>query len=84
MADIVSTPRDLGALIRDARRSQRIRQEDLAAAVGSSHRFLRDLERGDASQVRRLFDVLAELGLTVSLDAPPAMPHGSAMRRRAR
>ena len=37
---------DLGALARSLRRQQGIRQDDLAAIIGASHVFLRDVELG--------------------------------------
>ncbi len=83
MSEPVSSPEALGSRIKTARRAQRVRQEDLAATVGSSHRFLRDLERGDASQIQRLFAVLAELGLKLAIDVPPAPPSRPARGHRS-
>jgi len=60
----------LGQLIRGQRRMQRLRQDDLAAALGTSHVFLRKLERGEVQQVQRLFAVLADLGITLHARVP--------------
>lgn len=64
----------LGQLIRDQRRAQRLRQDDLAGALGTSHVFLRKLERGEVQQVQRLFAVLADLGITLHATLPASSP----------
>ena len=70
MAQIIQSSTDLGTLIRRVRRGQRVRQDDLAQSIGTSHRFLRELERGSASQIQRLFLILDELGIHIEADPP--------------
>lgn len=74
MIDIrVKTAEDIGKIIRQVRRNQRIRQDDLAAYIDSSHVFMRDVERGKSSvQLGRVLHALDELGIKVSLHIPDA------------
>ena len=59
----------LGALIRAERRAQGLRQPDLAAAAGTSVRFIVEVERGKATaQVGKVFAVLRQLGLAVRIE----------------
>lgn len=70
-------PGQLGPVIRRVRKAQGLRQDDLAAMIGASHVFLGDVERGkETVQWGRLFAVLRELGIAVTLDLPdePARP----------
>jgi y4mF family transcriptional regulator len=65
---------DIGQVIRDERKRQGLRQDDLAAMVDSSHVFLRDVEHGKATvQLGRVLRVLDELGISVTLDVPSAL-----------
>ena len=74
MIDIkVKTPEDIGEIIRQVRRNQGIRQDDLAAYIDSSHVFMRDAERGKPSvQLGRVLRALDELGIKVTLQVPDA------------
>lgn len=50
--------------------------------VGASHVFLRDIERGKSSvQWGRLFEVLRELGIGVSLELPAEVAEAAAPRQ---
>ena len=61
---------DLGLAVRTARKAHGMRQPDLAAASGTSVRFIVELERGKATaQVGKVLHVLRMLGLRVSLSA---------------
>lgn len=71
MDTIVRTPEDLGRLIRQQRKRQRLRQTDLAAMIGASHVFLGDVEKGKPTvQLGRVLTLLDELGLTLRVDIP--------------
>lgn len=74
MIDVpVKTAEDIGAIIRQVRRNQRIRQDDLAAYINSSHVLMRDVERGKASvQLGRVLHALDELGIKITLHIPDA------------
>lgn len=62
---------DIGRCVKAVRKAQGLRQDDLAAMVGASHVFLGDLERGKGTvQLGRVFEVLQELGIAVSLELP--------------
>lgn len=69
MPHTIQTTQDLGALIRRERKAQGLRQPDLAAAAGTSVRFIVEVEAGKATaQIGKVLDVLRQLGLTVQLD----------------
>ena len=64
---------DIGKIIRDTRKAQRIRQDDAAGSIGVSENFLSKVERGSESVLwGKMFDVLAGLGIHVVLDVPEA------------
>lgn len=68
-------PKALGHLVRQIRKGQRLRQDDLAGMAGTSHVFVRDVERGKATiQVGKLLDVLRELGIHLIADIPESPP----------
>jgi y4mF family transcriptional regulator len=54
----VETTRDVGGLIREARRARGMTQEDLADSAGVTRRWLTDIERGIKAR--------AELGLVLA------------------
>jgi HTH-type transcriptional regulator/antitoxin HipB len=61
-------PQDLAAVIKAAREDAGWSQADLAKRVAFSRDYMGDLESGDPSlYLRRLFRVLHELGITVTL-----------------
>lgn len=63
---IVLSVRELGALIRQARKDQNLTQEDISGLAGLGNRFIIDLERGkETVQAQKVLDVLALLGLEV-------------------
>lgn len=67
----IKTPEDLGKVIRSVRRSQGVRQEDLAMMVPASHVFIIDAERGKpTAQIGKLLALLRELGIELSADIP--------------
>lgn len=64
----VSTPADLGRIIRDARQQAGMTQEELADELGVTRQYVSQLERGKSSlHVTRLFSSLRLLG--IRLDA---------------
>lgn len=76
MDTLIRTPQDLGSLIREQRKRQRLRQADLAAMIGASHVFLGDVEKGKPSvQLGRVLQLLDELGLTLRVDVPDETAH---------
>jgi y4mF family transcriptional regulator len=69
------TVKQLGKVVREARISQGLRQQQLAAAAGVGVRFLIELEAGKpTAQVGKALDVLNALGCRIEI-APP-VPSG--------
>ncbi len=66
------SPSDIGRVIRDTRKAQGLRQDQLAGAAGVGPRFVVDLEAGKpTAQVGKVLRVLAALGVSVVLKPPP-------------
>jgi HTH-type transcriptional regulator / antitoxin HipB len=64
----ITSMEQLGSLIRATRKSQGLRQPDLAGACGTSVRFVVELERGKpTAQIGKVLHVLAMLGLRVDI-----------------
>lgn len=62
------TVHDFALLIKETRREQKVRQQDLADLAGVSCRFLSDLENGKTTvELGKVLAVLAILGLEVKL-----------------
>lgn len=58
----------LGSAIRDARKRQALRQDELAAVAGVGVRFLVEVEAGKpTAQIGKVLDVLAALGLEIDV-----------------
>jgi len=71
MNTIIRTPEDIGRVIREQRKRQRLRQAELAAMIGASHVFLGDVEKGKPTvQLGRVLALFDELGLKLSVDVP--------------
>ena len=69
---IVLAPRDLGLVVREARRSKRMTQGSLAAKAGVSRDWLMALERGNrGAELGRVLNTLAALDLRISVTARP-------------
>ena len=62
---------ELGALARQLRKRQGIRQDDMAAIIDASHVFLRDVELGKGTvQLGKVLRLLDELGVRLHLEVP--------------
>jgi y4mF family transcriptional regulator len=65
------TPRDIGNAIRQARRNQGLRQDQLAGAANVGVRFVSELESGKATaQLGKTLAVARALGMTISITEP--------------
>lgn len=65
----VLSPADLGKAIREARRAQGLRQEELAGVAGVGVRFIVELEAGKPTiQLQKALAVISALGLVLSID----------------
>ena len=64
--------KDIGRLVRETRRAQNLRQDQLAGAVGVGVRFIVELEAGKpTAQIGKTLAVLKALGCAVRIDPPP-------------
>ncbi len=65
----ISSPQDLGLLIRAVRKHEKLRLDDVAGCAKVGHIFLREVERGKQTvQLGRVMQVLAELGIFLCAD----------------
>lgn len=65
------TPKDIGTAIRDMRKRQGLRQDQLAGAAGVGLRFLIELEAGkETAHLGKTLAVLGALGCRMRLEAP--------------
>ena len=70
MATILSTL-TLGQVVREARKRQGLRQDELAGAANVGVRFIVDLEGGKSTaQLGKALAVLQALGLRLTLEEP--------------
>lgn len=71
MREPIKTPEDIGRVIRQVRRAQGVRQEDLALMVPASHVFIIDVERGKSTaQIGKVLALLRELGIELFAETP--------------
>jgi y4mF family transcriptional regulator len=71
------TINEIGAVVRQARLAQGLRQDQLAAAAGVGLRFLVELERGKPTvRLDKVLAVLSALGCGLDV-MPPPVPSGS-------
>lgn len=60
----ISSPADLGRLVRHIRLENGLNQRELSARLGVSHRWLSELESGKGKQLNeRYFEILDMLGI---------------------
>ena len=68
------SPSDFGERVRQARKAQDLRQDQLAGAAGVGLRFIVDLEAGKPTiQLGKTLKVLAALGCRVTIAGPPGL-----------
>ncbi|HEX4024281.1 MAG TPA: hypothetical protein VHX52_06185 [Steroidobacteraceae bacterium] len=71
MQTTVTSPGELGLLVRAVRRSSRVRIDDLAAMARVSKQFATDVELGKPTvRLGLVFQILDELGLKVTVEIP--------------
>lgn len=76
----ITSPQQLGLLIRATRKTQKVRMDDIAGSAGVGPVFVRDVERGkETVQLGRVMKLLAELGIELRADVSeeviPAFTH---------
>ena len=65
------TPILIGQTVRQARKSLKVTQQDLALTSGTGLRFIIDLEKGKPTcHLGKVLTVLNTLGITMELDLP--------------
>ena len=63
----IKSAEDLGRVVREARKAQKLSQDDLAGMSGTGRRFIVDLEKGkETVQFGKVLRVLATLGVSVA------------------
>ena len=63
----IRNTKDLGKIVRNARKLQKLSQDDLAGMAGTGRRFIVDLEKGKQTvQLGKVLRVLRTLGVSVS------------------
>jgi transcriptional regulator with XRE-family HTH domain len=76
----ISSPDELGVLIRAVRKHQKIRMDDIAGSAGVGPVFVREVERGkETVQLGRVMQLLAELGIRLRADVPDEVEDTLAM-----
>lgn len=71
------TAEEIGAIVRQTRLAQGLRQDQLAAAAGVGVRFLVELEGGKPTvRLVKVLAVLDALGLRLHITSPPVPPGG--------
>lgn len=71
--DHITSPRELGAVIRRARRARGLRLEDVALGAGVGIRFVSELERGKpTARVAETLRVIDALGVAMHVEDPLA------------
>jgi HTH-type transcriptional regulator / antitoxin HipB len=77
MAKLKYTPRDIGGLIRQTRRSLGVTQRGLALTSGTGLRFIIELEKGkETAEFGKVLTVLQTLGIQLTLTPPAATKRG--------
>jgi transcriptional regulator with XRE-family HTH domain len=69
MRALIEKPEDLGRFVHRIRVDARLTQRQLAEALGTSQRYLSELEAGKPKRIdHNYFDVLRKLGITISAE----------------
>ena len=67
----ISSPDELGLLIRAVRKHQKLLMDDVAGSASVGPVFVREVERGkETVQLGRVMRILAELGIELRADVP--------------
>ena len=67
------TAKQIGEIVREARKSLGVTQKDLAMTSGTGLRFIIELEQGKPTcQLEKTLTVLNTLGVRMDLTSPPA------------
>ena len=70
LIDIKST-KQLGNVLKAVRKSQGIRQDDMADIIGSSHVYVMDVEKGsEGANIGGILKLMEEMGVKLVIDIP--------------
>lgn len=73
MRAVVRTPEDLGRLVRRLREDNNLSQRELADRLGTSQRYVYELECGKPKRAdHRYFELLSLLGITLTAETRDA------------
>ncbi|MDY0029770.1 MAG: helix-turn-helix transcriptional regulator [Pseudobdellovibrionaceae bacterium] len=62
----IANAKEMGLIVRDARKQQGLTQEDLAGLTGTGRRFISDLEQGkETAELGKVLAVMASLGFAL-------------------
>ena len=60
--------KDLGKVIRQIRKKQKLTQEDLSGLTGTGRRFIVELEQGkETAQIGKVLHVISALGVSIEI-----------------
>ena len=78
----ISTPEELGAVLRMVRKAQGVRADDLAGSAGLGPVFVLDVEHGKPTvQLGKVLELLHEAGIAVFLELPKGIDPGAQSTR---
>lgn len=67
------TAKDIGQIVRKARKAMKVTQQELALTSGTGLRFIIELERGKPTcQLEKTLNVLNTLGVRIEMTPPPS------------
>ena len=67
MNSMIRNAEDLGRVAREARKAQKLSQDDLAGMAGTGRRFIVDMEKGkETAQLGKVLRVLGTLGVSIA------------------
>jgi HTH-type transcriptional regulator/antitoxin HipB len=69
MRALIEKPEDIGRFVQRIRTEAHLTQRELAAALGTSQRYVSELEAGKPKRIdSNYFDLLRKLGITLSAE----------------
>lgn len=67
----IESTKQLGNALKAVRKSQSIRQDDMADIIGSSHVYVIDVEKGaEGVNIGGIFKLMEEMGVKLLMDIP--------------
>lgn len=75
MRSLVEKPEDIGRFVQRIRSDAQLTQRQLAEALGTSQRFISELEAGKPKRIdANYFDLLRKLGIVLYVETVPGDP----------